>query len=198
MATGLVCVLSLFPVGSVYAQTAPADSKAGATFDQRLEQRKLERKVQLADKDQKRLVTQCKAAQEVVRKLQRSTAQMVEKRAEAYQAIDAKLWIITGRLKLAQQDTFQLQKARAELETKTTSFTVAATNYQQALDDLVVMNCQADAVGFKALLETARLYYSQLRDQSAAIRDALVNTVKAALNDMTTQLQPQTNAEGTP
>ncbi len=187
-----VCLLS----ATVMAQIPPAPPAAGSTIEQRLAQRKAERKIQLIDKDQKRLVSLCKAAQEKSRSTQRATTATVDKRKSTYRLIDGKLWIINGQLKLAGKDTFNLEKARAELDAKVAAFIVTASIYQQALDDMVLMNCQADPVGFKSMLETARIYYTQLQAQSTDIRGYIINSVKPVLADYALQLQPKSNPEG--
>lgn len=195
---GVCLALGIFfyPLGIVQAQVAPVAPPPGSTLEQRIAQRKAERKIALADKDQKRLISLCKAAQEASRKIQRETTSIIDKRKTTYRTIDGKLWIINGQLKLAGKDTFNLEKSRAELENKAAGFITTAANYQQALDDLVLMNCQADIVGFKSIIETARLYYSQLQAQSADIRTHIVNIVKPLLADYAAQLQPKTPQEG--
>lgn len=191
----IVSVLCLAS-SNVAAQVPPAPSAPGSSLEQRLAQRKAERKIVLNDKDQKRVVSQCKGAQEASRKIQRETTTIIDKRKSVYRIIDGKLWIINGQLKLAGKDTFNLEKARAELDAKVAAFTLTATGYQQSLDDLVLMNCQADPAGFKAILDTARLYYIQLQAGSGDIRGHIVNAVKPVMADYATQLQPKPNPEG--
>ncbi len=193
----LILVLPLiFAVPSLQAQTPPAQPKAGGTFEERLTQRKQERQVQLTDKDRKRLISQCKASQGTLRKLQRQALATSTGRTLTYRIIDAKLWIITGQLKLAEKDTFQLEKARSDLQTKIDAFAAAAAHYQQTLDDSIVINCQADAPGFKALIDTTRLYYNDMRAHSATIRSHILNEIKPVLSGYSAQLQPKANAEG--
>ena len=95
--------------------------------------------------------------------------------------MDAKLWVMIGKLKIAQKDTFNLEKQRLTLAEKSARFQSTSQLYQQTLDDLVVVNCQADSAGFKALLDTARIYRGQLRDQSTEIRNYVINDIKPAL-----------------
>lgn len=189
-------ILCLASAGIANAQVLPAPAAPGGTLEQRLAQRKQERKIQLIEKDQKRIVSQCRGAQEASRKVQRDTTTIVDKRKAAYNTIDGKLWIINGQLKLSGKDTFNLEKVRSELTAKVATLTATAASYQQSLDDLVLMNCQADPVGFKAILDTARLYYFQLQAQSADIRGHIINAVKPTLDDYATQLQPKSNPEG--
>jgi hypothetical protein len=121
---------------------------------------------------------------------------MLDKRTQVYGSIDAKLWIVTGQLKLAKQDTFQLEKQRLTLLDKTNNFQTLATNYKQTLDDSLVINCQADPNGFKALVDTARIYHDQLRAQSTDSHDYIVNTIKPGLGDFVIKLQPKSPDQG--
>ncbi len=114
------CLVSISPTafkGSAYAQTAPAPPPAGGTFDQRLMQRKQERRISLDDKAQKRLANLCVNAQGVIRKLQQES-RPINVRTDTYQKIDAKLWIAIGKLKMAQKDTFKLEGQRAKFGRK--------------------------------------------------------------------------------
>lgn len=193
--SAVISLLCLAPANSLYAQLPPGPTAPGSTLEQRLAQRKQERQVKLTEKDQKRLISQCKGAQEISRKIQRDTTTTVDKRKAAYRVIDGKLWIINGQLKLGGNDTFKLEKVRAETDAKVQAFAATAANYQQTLDDLVLMNCQADPAGFKSIVDTARLYYAQLQAQSADIRGHIINAVKPVLADYATALQPKTNPE---
>ena len=177
-----------------FAASVPANPAPGGTFADRLAQRKAEREIKLDEKDQRRLANQCVAAQGKVRTLYQSVTKIAEERKTAYQKVDAKLWVTIGRLKLANRDTFELEKQRANLAGKINDFQTTAANYTQTLDDIQVINCQADVVGFKALLDTARLYRQQVVDKSADIRGYVINDIKATLAGHVADMQPK--AEG--
>jgi hypothetical protein len=184
--------------GLAAADTPPAPAAAGSTLEQRIAQRKAERGTALSTIDQKRVISTCRAAQTKIRAVQTAEVSMLDNRSQVYGAIDAKLWIVTGQLKLAKQDTFQLEKQRLILLDKSNNFQTVATNYKQALDDSLLINCQADPNGFKALVDTARIYNDQLRTQSADSHNFVVNTVKSTLGDFVTKLQPKSPDQGTP
>lgn len=171
------------------AQTPPALTPAASSFDQRLAQRKAERNITLDEKTQKRLESACVNAQNKVRALQHKTTAALDKRAKVYRQMDAKLWIITGKLKLAEKDTFNLEKQRSTLAKKSEEFEATSKQYQQVLDDIVVVNCKADPAGFKALVDTARLYRVQLREQAKGIHEYVVNEIKVTLSDFAVDLQ---------
>lgn len=180
----------------VHAQTAPAAPPAGSTLEQRISQRKAERTIKLEKKDETRLIAQCDKTQTKLRDVQQQAAGAATNRAKTYQQIDAQLWIIIGRLKLAEKDTFKLEKARGQLSEKAAIFQAIGDNYRQSLDDSVVINCQADPAGFKALLETTKIYYGQWRDQATNIKTFLINDIKPALSEHAKSLQPSFNTGG--
>lgn len=180
---------------AIPAGPAPAPAAPGSSFDQRLAQRKAERNAIVSPRDQQRLVNVCVTAQSKLRSLQQKTTPTVTSRAKTNQLIDAKIWIMIGKLKLAEKDTFQLEKQRAELAEKISAYQQTTQSYTQALDDTVAVNCKADLVGFKALLDTARLYRIQLRDQSTGIRDYLNNDIKPTLSTFASDLQVKPSTE---
>jgi hypothetical protein len=178
---------------TVIAQGAPASTPPASSFDQRLAQRKAERNPALDEKTQKRLVTVCTNAQGKIRALQQKTTPALDNRAKSYQQMDAKLWIIIGKLKLAERDTFNLEKQRTALAQKSKDFQATSELYQQVLDDLLVVNCKADPAGFKALVDTARLYRTQLRTQTKDIHGYVVNEIKTMLSGFAADLQTKSS-----
>ncbi len=72
---------------------------------------------------------------------------------------------------------------------KVDTFQSTSKLYQEVLDDILVINCKADPAGFKALVDTARLYRTDLRKQTKDISDYTVNEVKATLSGFASELQ---------
>lgn len=171
--------------------TVPAPAAPGSSFDQRLVQRKQERAITLAPIDQTRLIGTCLGVQGKLRALEIGYVPSLANRIKVYQQIDAKILVTIGQLKLASKDTFALEKDRLALIDKISAFQVTSASFTQALDDTEVVNCQADIVGFKALLETDRLYYASIQSQAAGVHDLVVNTVKPELASHTSDLQPK-------
>lgn len=196
--TGLALMAAVLTgaIGVAAADSPPAPAPAGSSIEQRIAQRKTERGTALSDQDQKRVIGTCVSAQTKIRSIETKEVPMLDNRTQVYGSIDAKLWIVTGQLKLAKQDTFQLEKERLTLLDKTNNFQTLASNYKQALDDSLVINCQADPNGFKALLDTARIYHDQLRAQSVDSHDYIVNTVKTTLSEHVNKLQPKSPEQG--
>lgn len=190
----VLSVASILPA-TLSAQSAPAPTPSGGSFDQRVAQRKAERSVALDERSLKRLENSCTGAQGKIRALQQQATPALDNRAKVYQRMDAKLWVVIGKLKLAEKDTFNLEKQRSALAKKATTFQSTSKLYQEVLDDILVVNCKADPVGFKALVDTARLYRVDLRKQTKDISDYVVNEIKATLSSFATELQAKPSAE---
>lgn len=195
LASGIIAAL-LVMTSVAMAQVPPASPSAGAAFEQRLDQRKKERNIKLDALAQKRLASQCTAAQSTVRSSQQKLAQLFTDRSKTYRQIDGKLWVTIGQLKLAEKDTFSLEQKRAAYAKKVGAVEASAADFQQTLDDIVVVNCKADVTGFKALVDTARLYLSQVRAQSADLRKYVLDDIKPTLNTHITDLQPKSTGNG--
>ena len=173
------------------AWATPADTPSGSTLEQRIKQRMTEQKVNLSEKDVTRYKSRCVNTQNTVREIQTQLGKISKNRQDVYGKIDGKLWIIIGELKLAKQDTFQLEKQRTEYAKMVTAYINTLNQYNQTLDDIVVMNCQANLAGFIALVKTAREYHTSLRQQSVDINTYIVNSIKTSLSDFATALQPK-------
>jgi len=182
--------------GIAVAASAPADPPAGGTLQQRVDQRKQEQAITLSANDQKRIVSNCVLSQAKVRAVQTATVNTVASYTKVYGVIDANLWGIVGQLKLAGKDTYVLEKDHLDFVAKVAAFQATATNYQQSLDDTVLMNCSADPVGFESLVFTARAYYAQLRSEADGINDNVVNVIKPELSAHTTDLQSKAASGG--
>ncbi|MEO6761674.1 MAG: hypothetical protein ABI220_04875 [Candidatus Saccharimonadales bacterium] len=195
----LILVLATF-IAVSYLTTAvalgvPVTPPAGSTFDQRLDQRKKEQNEQLDAKTVKHLQSVCGTEQLSIRKLQPWTATVANKRTTTYQNVDGILLISIGQLKLASQKTFELEQDRAALVQKITTFQDTFANYQQVLGDILVINCQADPIGFQALLDTARVYYTQLISQSGDIATYVNNVLQPVMQNFVGILQPKSNTD---
>ncbi|MBA3758252.1 hypothetical protein H0X10_01300 [Candidatus Saccharibacteria bacterium] len=173
------------------AAAIPSDPPAGSSLQQRIDFRKNELKLVVDPKDEQRLKTRCIAIQALYRNFQQELSPKVTNHQNKYQSIDAKLYLAIGKLKLAQRDTLELEKQRTALAAKVAALDIVFTNYSQSIDDVVVMNCQADLIGFKSLVQTSRGYHDAVRLQTSDIKNYVVDTIKATLAGHTTALQPK-------
>lgn len=188
----LVVASTILVSASVGIVTAvPAEPPAGSSLEQRVQFRKNEFKPVLEKQDEQRLKGRCIAIQAMYRNFQQQLAPKISNYQKRYQSIDAKLYLAIGKLKLAERDTLELEKQRSTLASKVAALDATFTNYRQSLDDVVVVNCQADLVGFKALLETSRGYHEAVRAQTSDIRTFVVDTIKATLAGHISALQPK-------
>lgn len=186
--------LALF-VSRVNAQTAPANTAAGSSIEQRVNQRKQERQVKLDETNSKRLESVCVNTQTKVRILRDEYVKVADKRSEIYRKVDARLWVLIGSLKYINKDTFKLEQQRSELLKQVNAYENSVTQFRQTLEDTAAVNCKADPAGFKALIETARLYNSQIRTQANSIRQYVTDQIKPTVTAHANDLKPKTSTE---
>jgi hypothetical protein len=188
----ILLVVAVFLSATVSAQ---APTKPGSSLEQRVAQRKAERKIKLDEKSVKRLERSCVSAQTNLRQLRDEYVSVFDKRKEVYRKVDAKLWVAIGNLKYVNKDTFRLEQQRAQFLKQANAFDASADEFKQALDDISTMNCAADVVGFKAMVETTRLYNTKLRNQANGITNHVVNNIKPVLSNHANELRPRTSQE---
>lgn len=173
----------------------PADAPPGSKIEDRIKLRVAEQKINLSQKDITRYTGKCVGSQAVVREIQGKLGSNSDKRLSTYGNIDAKLWIIIGKLKLADKDTFKLESQRAEYAKKVATLNNTMNQYKQTIDDMVVMNCQSDIKAYMSLVATARQYHESIRAQTEEIKTYVVNDIKASLQSFATDLQPKPSTE---
>lgn len=174
---------------------APADAPPGSKIEERVKLRIAEQNLNLSQKDITRYTGKCIGSQAKVREIQSKLGSVSDKRLNTYEAIDAKLWVIIGKLKLADKDTFKLESQRAEYAKKVAVLSNTMNQYKQVIDDTVVINCQSDIKGYMSLVATARLYHEAIRKQTEEIKGYVVNDVKASLQAFASELQPKPSTE---
>ncbi|HEX5798269.1 MAG TPA: hypothetical protein VFX79_02840 [Candidatus Saccharimonadales bacterium] len=174
---------------SVSAISPPKDTKSGSSLKQRITQRKKERGIKLDEVQRIRFESVCQISQTNIRNLRDSYVPIADKRSKAYNQVDAKLWVIIGGLKYIEFDTFGLEQQRTELLNKINHYENLYDQFNEVLDDAVNMNCKADVVGFKAMVETARIYNIQIRDQLNDITNFTNDKVRQTLAGITETLR---------
>jgi len=183
--------LGLFTV-SVGAQ---ADTPSGSTIEQRVNQRKQERKIALDENNKKRLESVCVNTQTKIRILRDEYVKVSDKRSEVYRKIDARLWVLIGSLKYINKDTFKLEQQRSEFLKQVKAYENSVSQFRQTLEDAAAINCKADPEGFKALIDTARLYNTQIRTQANGIRQYVTDQIKPTVTAHADALKPKTSTE---
>lgn len=187
--------LLFFSAANLNAQTPPADTAPGSTLEQRVAQRKQERAITLDERTTERIQNRCVNAQNKIRSIRDTYTASSDNRNNVYKDVDAKLWVVIGSLKLVDKDTFKLEQQRLELAGKIKSFDNSTTQLRQTLDDMTAINCKADPVGFKALLETARLYNGQVRTSFTNIRSYIIDEIKPTLSAQANDLKVKASTE---
>lgn len=167
---------------------APAVARAQeTTLEQRLEQYKIERKIDTKNKEEK-LRLKCGIAQANLRVLQAKVVQVKSTRTTAYTNIDDILTNLETSLDEQAFETSTLNSVIKTYQEKVTEYNNNMNTYKQALDDAVTVDCAADPHGFKGALETARLYHDKMVPIITDIRTYLTNTVKTTLLQIKEQL----------
>ena len=138
--------------------------------------------------EEQRITSRCSAAQTVVDQLQSRLDTAQESRANAYAEITTKLTNLEAQITEAGVDASSLSDALTQMQTQVDGITASMIDYSTLLSDLSAMECEADAEGFKAVLETARTERADIVTQAQAIRDYLANDVKSILETLRSQL----------
>lgn len=159
----------------------PSEPESGNSLDERIELRKSDRDVSLDESEERRLERRCTQVQSSVRQLQNSKAQMLDQRADVYNRISGQTWLALGGIRLADGDVFALKRHALDFDDKVEDFNSNAELFNQAIRDALQMNCEADAVGFKALIETIQEYDRILLGLANDIRSLVNNDIRNEL-----------------
>lgn len=167
------------PLSVLHAQTS--------TLDQRLEQYKKDRAINLKAETQS-LKIRCSVAQASLKNLQTRIVSAQISREIAYKNISDVLVNLQTSLN---KQAFEITNLKAVTDTYNTKVTEYKTNigiYKQAVDDAVTVDCAANPYGFRGALETARLYHDKLVPNITDIREYTTNTSKTTLDQIKEQL----------
>lgn len=193
---GFILAMFVAAIGlSTLSASAQSDTPAGSSIQQRVNQRKQERKIALDENNKKRLESVCVNSQTKIRILRDEYVKVSDKRSEVYRKVDARLWVVIGSLKYVNKDTFKLEQQRSELLKQVKAYENSVSQFRQTLEDAVAINCKADAEGFKALIETAKLYNTQIRTQANGIRQYVTDQIKPTITAQANALKPKTSTE---
>lgn len=160
-----------------------------AELQKRLEERKASLKTRLTTLEQTRLKTRCKNSQGALSSLSGRIKGIETSRNEVYGALVDRLSKLQSRLQEHGVDTTKLQTEIVELNVKIATFKTDLTAYKDAVNDLAVMDCQADPTAFKASLETSRAALTKLKQDSADIKTYVNDTIKPTLKEIRAQVE---------
>ena len=181
-------VLIIF-VPTIAMAADPSPPAPGSTLEQRVAQRKQEQQITLDETQTKRVQKQCKAAQVRLNSVIKDITKLSDNRSNTYRNVDGATLVAIGKLKIATKDTFALQQNRDEFAKQVAQFEATIAQYKQAIEDASLMNCEADPVGFMAMIATARSYNSMLSTQSKTISAVVSDKIKPQLETFSKELQ---------
>ncbi|MDQ5953527.1 MAG: hypothetical protein QG562_518 [Patescibacteria group bacterium] len=185
----LVVLVLLMFVPTIVMAADPSPPAPGSTLEQRVAQRKQEQQVVLDETQTKRVQKQCKAAQVRLGSVIKDITKLSDNRSTTYRNVDGATLVAIGKLKIATKDTFALQQNRDEFAKQVAQFEATTAQYKQAIEDASLMNCEADPVGFMAMMATARSYNSMLSAQSKNISAVVADKIKPQLESFSKELQ---------
>ncbi len=159
-------------------------TEATTDLQTRLNKRKEALKTKLTTVEQKRISARCQNAQTTVKALQTKVSSIETTRVTAYTTLLQKLNSLKTMFASRGADTTALTTQIGELQTKVDTFKTDMATYKQAVADVAAVDCVNDPTGFKASLEAARSSMATLRQDSAAIRSYLSETVKATITTL--------------
>lgn len=128
-----------------------------------------------------RITDRCVAAQALLKVKKSNNFSVHAARTEKYDKILARLQDLSAAASAKGVDVTLLQTNITELQAKITTFKTANTPYQQALTDLLAIDCKTDPIAFKAALEAARTDQTAVYDAAQAIQSYLKESVKPTL-----------------
>jgi len=158
----------------------PTSQEDSTTIDQRLAARRP--KVQLSAADKAKIAAKCDLAQTAVNDRKTKDTKAAAIRLDTYNELVKRLTFLVDNLSAQGNDASELMNAQSYFVASINSYLTDAQNYKTAMDDLVVMDCKADPVGFKATLEEARKDRAKLIPDVAAIKNNLSNLQKSLAN----------------
>lgn len=151
---------------------------------ERLKGRVAEFKVKLTADEQTRLKARCTSAQAKVKTVESNVDKGVNNRISAYEALLDRLDKLTVKLKEKSIDTTKLEQQRAALEVTIEKFKTDLAAYKVTLDDLKGLGCTEDPAAFKAALEAARAARLVVKNDAAAVRTYVQDTIKPTLKEL--------------
>lgn len=173
------------------SSTAASESttkETKTTLAQRVENYKTKQAIKLTVLEQNRLKLRCKAGQVITKTLSTKIAQNDTARVKVYGEITTNLKKITARLEDANVDTTDLSAEQTKLADLIKTYNTDATNYKNVLADLGDVDCVADPVAYKAVLESARTDRATVSKDALAIRAYITDTIKTTLKIAQTSL----------
>jgi hypothetical protein len=155
----------------------PTSQEDSTTIDQRLAARRP--KVQLSAADKASIAAKCSLAQTAANDRKTKDTKAASIRLQTYNELVKRLTFLVDNLSSQGTDASGLLNAQNYFVASINNYLNDAQSYKTAIDDLVIMDCQADPAGFRATLNDARSYRAKLGPDVATIKNNLSNLQKS-------------------
>lgn len=184
--------ITLFPVVAIGLEddgSTAVSSEHETNQTDRLERAKRTFPIRLSEKETKRLASRCAVAQKNLAKISIRLKNRSTKITRKYDLIELHLAAVQKRLSNQQIDTSIIDLLLANFSKSTSEYEVALSNYQLALDDAVTVDCAAEPLGFKALLEDVRAKRQVFVNEVKAIKDFTKGDLKTSFDALRARLK---------
>ncbi len=173
--------------GIVSAQDITVDGRA-AERDARIDKYRKNVTDRLSATDERRVAGVCKAAQNIVDRLQSNLDSVIEKRQQTYASVGDKLSSASDQLEAAGLDVTELNRLISQLQADAQAVITLARDYQQILTDLAALDCEADVEGFRAALGAARSARTELVTAARGLKAFVNDSIKPEVQSLREQL----------
>lgn len=180
-------LLSVGVLATLWGVSSAIVSAQSTTLDQRIAQYKKDRNTNLNQETQT-IKLRCPVAQTALKTLDTKIGTIQTNRKTAYEQISVVLMNLQKSLDNQAFETTSYQTIVDGYAAKIAEYSSNITIYKQAVEDAAAVDCNKDPNGFRAALETARLYHDKMSPNITDIRSYVTNTVKPSLEQIKTQL----------
>jgi hypothetical protein len=190
-ALGLLSVAAVFAVSFSVARAettntvlssliTPPGQEDTTTIDQRMAARRP--KVQLSAADKLAIAGKCQLAQTAINDRKTKDIKAASIRLQTYNELVKRLTFLVNNLSSQGNDASRLLNAENYFVASINNYLSDAQQYKVAMDDLVIMDCQADPAGFRATLNEAKNLRAKLNPDVVTIKNNLANLQKELAN----------------
>ncbi len=196
----VLAMITTFGMPVAYAQSPEVPDATSASEpvvdEARIQARVDLLKLTLSATDKRRLTQRCVAAQSRLSAIRAKAALATDKRRQTYHNM---VGFVQNIIKGAESRGLAvdlIQQPLTDIQDHLVKFETNYTNYQNALDDARLLNCQTNPEGFKAALEDARLQRKYLLNDMQYIREASLSNLRDGLTDIMFITDQRTTPEG--
>jgi hypothetical protein len=157
----------------------PNDPEQSTTMPQRIAQRKTLYKTNLTATQKQSIVSRCTVAQSALQNIKTKDTANFNNRRDTYTDLAVQLNTIIDHLERQGIDTNSLKIAQKLFNNSINQYLADYVSYKTAMNDVVVMECKADPLGFESTLLNARVFRSKLSADSSFIKSNSISVIKS-------------------